>query len=156
MRGEWHHFVTHPKLLVMMLAAAFIPMMYAGFFLGSVWDPYNKTDQLPVAVVNNDSGAALHGKDINIGETIVGALKNNTVLKWRFVSDAEAVKGVHSGEYYMRITIPKDFSTQAASLTSAQPQQSVLQYETTPAKNYVGSMISRQAAEKLKPRQKRR
>lgn len=155
MRGEWRHFLTHPKLLVMMLAAAFIPMMYAGFFLGSVWDPYSKTDKLPVAVVNNDTGAVLQDKHIHIGDRIVAALKGNTALNWRFVDGAEAMKGVHSGRYYMRITIPKDFSVQAASLVSQQPQQSVLHYETTPAKNYVGSMISRQAAEKIESEAKK-
>lgn len=155
MRGEWRHFVTHPKLLVMMLAAAFIPMMYAGFFLGSVWDPYSKTDKLPVAVVNNDTGATLQGKHLHIGDKVVAALKSNEALDWQFVDEAEAVKGVHSGRYYMRITIPKDFSVQAASLTSQQPQQSVLHYETTPAKNYVGSMISRQAAEKIESEAKK-
>lgn len=147
--------MMHPKLLIMMLAAAFIPMMYAGFFLGSVWDPYGKTDKLPVAVVNNDTGATLQDKHIHIGDKIVAVLTGNAALNWQFVDEAEAAKGVRDGQYYMRITIPKDFSVQAASLASPQPQQSVLYYETTPAKNYIGSMISRQAAEKIKSEAKK-
>ena len=31
-----------------------IPTIYTSFFLGSMWDPYGKTENLPVAVVNND------------------------------------------------------------------------------------------------------
>ena len=52
-------------LIASLVALLFIPIMYGGFFLGSVWDPYGNTKNLPVAVVNEDSGAKMNGKNVN-------------------------------------------------------------------------------------------
>ena len=35
---------------VAMTAIVLIPTIYTTLFLGSMWDPYGKTDQLPVAL----------------------------------------------------------------------------------------------------------
>ena len=48
------------------------------------------------------------------------------------------------------VTIPSDFSQKAASITEPKPQQAVINFTTTPAKNYIGSLVSNQAAAKVK------
>ena len=48
------------------------------------------------------------------------------------------------------VTIPSDFSQKAASITKSEPQQAVINFTTTPAKNYIGSLVSNQAAAKVK------
>ena len=48
------------------------------------------------------------------------------------------------------VTIPSDFSQKVASITESEPQQAVINFTTTPAKNYIGSLVSNQAATKVK------
>ena len=149
-RAEWQHLCKNKILLLSMAVISFIPIMYSGFFLGSIWDPYGQVKNLPVAFVNQDKGAQLNGQTLNIGQSVEQKLKNNHDLGWEFVNKQQADDGVNSGHFYAVVTVPTDFSAKAASITAAQPQQAVIRYTTTPAKNYIGSLVSNQAAEKVK------
>ena len=149
-RAEWQHLFKNKILLVSLAVISFIPIMYSGFFLGSIWDPYGQTKNLPVAFVNEDKGAQLNGQALNVGQSVEQKLKDNHDLGWEFVTKQQADSGVDGGYYYAVVTIPADFSTKAASITQSKPEQAVIHYTTTPAKNYVGSLISNQAAENMK------
>lgn len=150
LRAEWKHLFNNKILLISMAVISFIPILYSGFFLGSIWDPYGQTKNLPVAFVNEDKGASLNGKSLNIGESVEKKLKDNHDLGWEFVSKQQADEGVNSGHFYAVVTIPSDFSQKAASITESEPQQAVINFTTTPAKNYIGSLVSNQAATKVK------
>ncbi len=149
-RAEWRHLFKNKILLVSLAVISFIPIMYSGFFLGSIWDPYGQTKNLPVAFVNEDKGAQLNGQALNVGQSVEQKLKDNHDLGWEFVTKQQADSGVSSGHFYAVVTIPADFSAKAASITQNKPEQAVIHYTTTPAKNYIGSLVSSQAAEKVK------
>ena len=149
LRAEWKHLFNNKILLISMAVISFIPILYSGFFLGSIWDPYGQTKNLPVAFVNEDKGASLNGKVLNVGESVEKKLKDNHDLSWEFVSKQQADEGVNSGHFYAVVTIPSDFSQKAASITKSEPQQAVINFTTTPAKNYIGSLVSNQAAAKV-------
>ena len=150
LRAEWKHLFSNKILLISMAVISFIPILYSGFFLGSIWDPYGQTKNLPVAFVNEDKGASLNGKSLNVGESVEKKLKDNHDLGWEFVSKQQANEGVNNGHFYAVVTIPHDFSQKAASITESEPQQAVINFTTTPAKNYIGSLVSNQAAAKVK------
>ena len=150
LQAEWRHLFNNKILLISMAVISFIPILYSGFFLGSIWDPYGQTKNLPVAFVNEDKGASLNGKSLNIGESVEKKLKDNHDLGWEFVSKQQADEGVNNGHFYAVVTIPSDFSQKAASITESEPQQAVINFTTTPAKNYIGSLVSNQAAAKVK------
>ena len=150
LQAEWKHLFNNKILLIFMAVISFIPILYSGFFLGSIWDPYGQTKNLPVAFVNEDKGASLNGKSLNVGESVEKKLKDNHDLGWEFVSKQQADEGVNSGHFYAAVTIPSDFSQKAASITESKPQQAVINFTTTPAKNYIGSLVSNQAAAKVK------
>ena len=150
LQAEWKHLFNNKILLISMAVISFIPILYSGFFLGSIWDPYGQTKNLPVAFVNEDKGASLNGKSLNVGESVEKKLKDNHDLGWEFVSRQQADEGVNSGHFYAVVTIPSDFSQKAASITESEPQQAVINFTTTPAKNYIGSLVSNQAAAKVK------
>ena len=149
-RAEWQHLCKNKILLLSMAVISFIPIMYSGFFLGSIWDPYGQVKNLPVAFVNEDKGAQLNSQTVNIGQSVEQKLKNNHDLGWEFVNKQQADDGVNSGHFYAVVTVPTDFSAKAASITQNKPQQAVIRYTTTPAKNYIGSLVSNQASEKVK------
>ena len=150
LQAEWRHLFNNKILLISMAVISFIPILYSGFFLGSIWDPYGQTKNLPVAFVNEDKGASLNGKSLNIGESVEKKLKDNHDLGWEFVSKQQADEGVNNGHFYAVVTIPSDFSQKAASIAESEPQQAVINFTTTPAKNYIGSLVSNQAAAKVK------
>ena len=150
LQAEWKHLFNNKILLISMAVISFIPILYSGFFLGSIWDPYGQTKNLPVAFVNEDKGASLNGKSLNIGESVEKKLKDNHDLGWEFVSKQQADEGVNNGHFYAVVTIPSDFSQKAASIAESEPQQAVINFTTTPAKNYIGSLVSNQAAAKVK------
>ena len=150
LQAEWRHLFNNKILLISMAVISFIPILYSGFFLGSIWDPYGQTKNLPVAFVNEDKGTSLNGKSLNVGESVEKKLKDNHDLGWEFVSKQQADEGVNSGHFYAVVTIPSDFSQKAASITESEPQQAVINFTTTPAKNYIGSLVSNQAAAKVK------
>ena len=150
LQAEWKHLFNNKILLISMAVISFIPILYSGFFLGSIWDPYGQTKNLPVAFVNEDKGASLNGKVLNVGESVEKKLKDNHDLGWEFVSKQQADEGVNNGHFYAVVTIPSDFSQKVASITESEPQQAVINFTTTPAKNYIGSLVSNQAATKVK------
>ena len=150
LQAEWKHLFNNKILLISMAVISFIPILYSGFFLGSIWDPYGQTKNLPVAFVNEDKGASLNGKSLNVGESVEKKLKDNHDLGWEFVSKQQADEGMNSGHFYAVVTIPSDFSQKVASITESEPQQAVINFTTTPAKNYIGSLVSNQAAAKVK------
>ena len=131
------------------LHAIAIPFIYAGLFLKSMWDPYGNLDKLPVAVVNEDRPVEYEGNTLSIGDDLTDALKENDSLDFHFVDRSEAQEGLKDGTWYMVITIPEDFSGNAATLLDDSPRKMQLDYETNPG-SLTGSR--RQAAKSRKLR----
>ncbi|MBU9673534.1 YhgE/Pip family protein [Planococcus sp. CP5-4] len=132
-------------LIISLIAVMFLPVIYSASFLTSMWDPYGKTEDLPVAVVNEDQAAELDDENIRIGEEIVAELKNNDDFEWHFVNSSEAHEGVVKGDYYASITLPQDFSANAASLLTDKPEEMTLDVETNPGYSYSGKSIADQS-----------
>ena len=149
-KAEWRHLFKNKMLLISCIVILFVPIMYGGFFLGSIWDPYGSTGDLPVVVVNEDEGAVLQGEQINLGDNLVDELKNDSNLDWQFKSAADAEKGMSDNTYYMSVTLPSDFSENAATVTEKTPKQSVIKYKVAASKNYIGTVISDAAVAQLK------
>ena len=75
--------------LIIIIGICVIPSLYAWINLKATWDPYSNTGNLPVAVVNDDKGAVVNGKEINIGDEIIDKLKDNKDIAWKFVTDEQ-------------------------------------------------------------------
>lgn len=149
LKKEWKNLFKNKFLIVALIAIMTIPTIYTTLFLGSMWDPYGKVDNLPVAVVNNDTPVTYEGIDVNVGEKLVDNLKDNDSLAFNFVDDETALKGLENGTYYMVITIPKDFSKNATTLLDEDPEKMVLEYATNPGTNYIASKMSQTALSKI-------
>lgn len=147
---EWKALVSNKKVLIPVLAVLFIPLMYAGMFLWAFWDPYEQLDQLPVAVVNEDTGADYEGTDLKIGSELVDNLRDNPEFKWDFVSKDEAVRGLENEQYYMMIEIPEDFSENATTLMDENPQSLELKYVPNEGFNFLSGQIGGTAVAQIK------
>ena len=149
-KEEWKGLFRNKFMLLAIIAVIAIPTIYTTLFLGSMWDPYGNVDKLPVAVVNEDEKIKYEGKTLNIGKELVEKLENNNSMKFQEVTKQEAKEGLKNGSYYMVITIPKDFSKNASTLTEDEPKKMELSYETNPGTNYIASKMSESAMEKIK------
>ena len=79
-----------------------IPTIYTTIFLGSMWDPYGKLDNLPVAVVNLDKSCDYNGEELAVGDELVKNLKKDASLNFSFVDKETAQEGLDNGSYYMK------------------------------------------------------
>ena len=150
LRQEWKKLFSNKILLVVTAAVIIIPAIYTTLFLGSMWDPYGNVGKLPVAVVNHDRPAVLDGRTLHIGKDLAEELKGNDSLDFCFPSEEDAEKGLETGRYYMVVTIPEDFSENAAALTAPSPEKMVLQFKTNPGTNYIASKMGETAMKELK------
>ncbi|MGQ7445541.1 YhgE/Pip family protein [Streptococcus suis] len=139
-----------PMTLVTIIGIACVPALYNISFLTSMWDPYGRLDQLPVAVVNQDQSASFQDKTLTIGDDMVDNMKESKSLDFHFVSEKDAEKGLEEGDYYMVITLPKDLSEKASSLLTDQPEPLTISYQTSKGHSFVASKMGESAMEKLK------
>lgn len=149
-KKEWKNLLSSKFLTIALIAILAIPTLYSTLFLSSMWDPYGKVNELPVAVVNNDVPVDYNEKELNIGKNLVDNLKENDSLSFNFVDADTAATGLENGDYYMVITIPKNFSKNATTLLNDKPKKMVLKYATNPGKNYIASKMSETALSKIK------
>lgn len=149
-KAEWKNIAKSTWLKIVLCAIMIIPMIYACVFLGSMWDPYGKTNQLPVAVVNNDKEVEYNDSTMDIGKQLSDKLAKNDSMDFNIVSSSKAQKGLKDGKYYMVITIPENFSKNATTLLDDDPQTMMLTYTTNPQTNYIATKMDDSAMAKVK------
>ena len=150
MLREWKAILKKPTFIIVMLGVSLIPALYNVIFLSSMWDPYGKVSDLPVAVVNQDKAVIASGKTLSIGEDVVSSLKENKNLDFHFVSKEDAQNGLEKGDYYMVVTLPSDLSERAASILTDNPQQMKIDYQTSSGHSFIAGKMSDSAMASLK------
>lgn len=142
------HATSNVIVLIVSMGLVIVPALYAWFNIAASWDPYGNTKALKVAVANVDSGykSELIPVRINVGETVLGALRANHQLDWQFVDSAKAVDGVKSGKYYAAIVIPKSFSADMMTLFSPTVKHATLKYYLNEKINPIAPHITDEGA----------
>jgi YhgE/Pip-like protein len=104
------------------LAAVLALVFYA--YLGAVVSPERNLEDLPIALVNEDEGGNLGGKDLNLGDRVVEKVTGpdspaaGTVEWARPDTRSEALQGIGNNEYYGAIVIPEDYTEQISNIAS--------------------------------------
>ncbi|MEE3808333.1 YhgE/Pip domain-containing protein [Lysinibacillus fusiformis] len=149
-KAEWLKIFKTRKMLVSIIAVLFIPVMYAGMFLWAFWDPYAGLPNLPVAVVNEDTGAEMDGVKLDLGDTLVDKLIDSEQFNFIEVSKDEAEKGLNSRDYYMILEIPTNFSEHATTLLDDKPSKLVMNYIPNEGLNFLGAQIGETAMDRVR------
>ena len=149
-KQEWKSLWRNKILMIVLVFIIAIPAIYTTLFLGSMWDPYGKLDNLPVAVVNLDEPVEYEGETLNVGKNLIDKLKDDGSLCFNFTDADQAERGLKNGTYYMVITVPKNFSENATTLMDTVPKKIELDYKTNPGTNYIAMKMSETALEKIK------
>ena len=135
---------------IIIIGLIVLPSMYAWPNILSSWDPYSHTNNLKVAVISEDEGATVEGKNVNLGESLITNLKGNKNLDWQFVSSKQqAEDGVKIGDYYASIVIPKSFSSDITSITRGELKKATIEYSVNEKINAISPKITNSGASAL-------
>ncbi|MBI5679637.1 MAG: YhgE/Pip domain-containing protein [Methanobacterium sp.] len=141
--------INNPAVLIVLAVIILIPSLYALLNIEATWDPYSLTDNIKVAVVNEDLGYNYNGTEYNIGNTLVDELKNNTNFNWQFVDKETALNGVKNGDYYAALIIPGNFSEELLSIETSTPNQAKIDYIVNDKLNAVAPRLTNAGADAL-------
>lgn len=78
-RSEWKK-LKSPMMIVVILALILVPFLYNSIFLSAFWDPYGQTEDIKVAIVNEDKATKFKGEKVDIGDQFVDKLKKMMIL----------------------------------------------------------------------------
>ena len=147
---EWKAIFKKPTFIIVMIGISLIPALYNIIFLSSMWDPYGKLSELPVAIVNKDQAATYNDEKLTIGEDMVSNLKDSDSLDFHFVDEGEGARGLRDGDYYMVVTLPSDLSKKASSILTNHPEQMTIDYQTSSGHSFIASKMSDSAMTQMK------
>lgn len=140
---------TNVIAIIVVLGICILPSLYAWFNIAAIWDPYGNTGDMPVAVVNQDKGSELKGLEIKIGDQIVTSLKTNKKMGWDFVTQKEAMDGIHKGKYYAVVSIPSNFSDDMISFATGKMKRPEIVYYVNEKKNGIAPKITDKGIETI-------
>ena len=157
MRSIWRIFTSEVSLLgynvvtaLLVVGLVLMPSLFTWYNVLACWDVFNNTGNLTVAVANCDEGyeSDLFPLEVNVGDKVVAALRENNQIGWVFVDEEDAVDGAASGRYYAAVVIPEGFSR--AMLTFAEGDEDAeIVYYTNEKKNAIAPKITGQGADRV-------
>lgn len=129
---------------VALVAVVVLPLLYAGLYLWSFWDPQGNLDRVPVALVIEDQPAQAAGKTLHAGRDLAGELLKREVFGWHETTARQAADGVVDGTFYLSLTVPADFSAKLASPgdDDAVPSPARLGLRVDTGRSYIMGSIS--------------
>ncbi|MFF4775562.1 YhgE/Pip family protein [Microtetraspora fusca] len=142
-RLELRRFTRSRLTRAALVGVVMLPLLYAGLYLWSFWDPQGNLKNIPVALVVEDQPATTDGKTVDAGRDLARELEEREVFSWHRTDAAGADQGMRDGTYYLSLTIPRDFS---ANLTSpsgdGQPHPALLGVRVDTGRSYIMRTIS--------------
>ena len=148
-KKEWQQLWHSRRMLIGLILIALIPAIYCLLYLSSMWDAYGKMDRIPVAIVNQDQPQSYRGKRIAIGKQLTTKLRRSNSLDYHVTTAKTAAAGIRNGKYYMVVTIPKRFSSDATTLLTSSPQRLHIRYTVNSGRNFVVSKMTSGAAKAI-------
>ncbi|WP_326579937.1 SNG1 family protein [Streptomyces sp. NBC_00481] len=98
-----------------------LALLFAVFYVGANIDPVDHMKNLPVGLVNADKGAAVGGKQVNLGAQITESIKKSTAsgdrIDWKVMDEKEMKDELGKGKLFGALVVPADFTTSATALT---------------------------------------
>lgn len=131
--------------MIAITAILFIPVLYAGMFLWAFWDPYDKLDEIPVAIVNDDEGYFFEGEQLQLGDELVDNLEEEDAFQFHVVDRKMGYDGLEKEDYYVLIEIPSTFSEHATTVIDKEPKKIELVYTPNESYNFLAAQIGETA-----------
>lgn len=120
-------------------AVAVLPLMILGLLLAALWDPQDRLDTVPAAIVNLDEPVEVDGQLVPLGRQLAAGLvgggespqegesaavpASDESYEWRVTDADDAASGLANGDYAAVVTIPEGFSAAATSFGGDDPSE---------------------------------
>ncbi|MFF7047268.1 SNG1 family protein [Streptomyces griseorubiginosus] len=130
-----------------------LALLFAVLYVGANIDPAGHMKNLPVGLVNADKGAAVGGKQVNLGAQITSSIKKSTVggdkVDWKVMDEREVKEELGKGKLYGALVVPADFTSSVTALTGTAaaetPARPALTVLTNQSAGSLGSSLARVA-----------
>ena len=134
--------------MIVIMGILVIPTLYAWFNIAASWDPYGSTDGLKIAVASEDAGytSELIKVNLNLGDDVIKALKENDNFNWVFTDADDAADGVKSGKYYASLVIPGDFTRDMMSVFTSDVTHPQIIYYINEKENAIAPKVTEKGA----------
>lgn len=131
--------LRRPKLwLVPTILTGLLALLLSLLYMGGIVNPNRDLHDLPIALVNSDTGKPPAGQKQNLGTQVAAAIGADTAggkAEWRTLTRAQAQEQLDSGKVYGALVIPADFTDSVTALTTTgATQRPVLTVLTNPGK----------------------
>ncbi|MFB7800502.1 YhgE/Pip family protein [Isoptericola sp. NPDC056134] len=146
-------------------AVALLPIMVLGLLLAALWNPQDRLDQVPAAIVNLDEPVEVQGQTVPLGRQLASGLvsggetaegakaaqpaEDATNFDWTITDEESAADGLANGTYAAVVTIPEDFSAAATSYGNDDPseaRQATIDVSTPPGGRVADDALARVVA----------
>jgi YhgE/Pip-like protein len=130
-----------------------LALLFAVLYVGANIDPAGHMKNLPVGLVNADRGAAVGGKQVNLGAQITDSIKKSTAgggkIDWKVMDEREVKEELGKGKLYGALVVPDGFTYSVAALTGTTaaeiPVRPALTVLTNQSAGSLGSSLARVA-----------
>ncbi|MFI2104995.1 YhgE/Pip family protein [Isoptericola sp. NPDC019693] len=146
-------------------AVALLPIMVLGLLLAALWNPQDRLDQVPAAIVNLDEPVEVQGQTVPLGRQLASGLvsggetadgakaaqpaEDATNFDWTITDEESAADGLANGTYAAVVTIPEGFSAAATSYGNDDPseaRQATIDVSTPPGGRVADDALARVVA----------
>ncbi|MGA2676552.1 MAG: YhgE/Pip family protein [Methanobacterium sp.] len=149
-RNDIKSIIRNPVVIIALIIIICLPSLYSLVNISAVWNPYNETGNMKVAIVDNDLGYTAGGVDYNFGKNLSDELAaNNTDFNWQFVDENTARYGVNTGAYYAAFIIPSNFTENLLSFETVNPRQAQISYIVNDKLNPIAPRLTNVTADTL-------
>ncbi|MFF0014884.1 SNG1 family protein [Streptomyces sp. NPDC005374] len=130
-----------------------LALLFAVLYVGANIDPAGHMKNLPVGLVNADKGAAVGGKQVNLGAQITESISKSTAggdkIDWKVMDEREVKEELGKGKLYGALVVPADFTSSVTALTgttaAGAPARPTLTVLTNQSAGSLGSSLARVA-----------
>ncbi|WP_405428431.1 DUF3533 domain-containing protein [Streptomyces erythrochromogenes] len=141
--------VRRPQLwLVPTILTGLLALLLSLLYMGGIVNPDAQLRDLPIALVNEDTGKPPPGQQQNLGAQITASITADPAggkAGWRELSLAQAQDELDSGKVYGALVIPAGFTDAVTALsTGAATRLPQLTVFTNPGKGSLGSSLAGQ------------
>ncbi|MGW3812401.1 YhgE/Pip domain-containing protein [Streptomyces sp. NPDC005046] len=139
--------LRRPKLwLVPTVLTGLLALLLSLLYMGGIVSPNRHLHDLPIGLVNADTGKPLPGQRQNVGSQVTAAVvadDTSGTADWRRLTPEQAQDELSSGKIYGALVVSRDFTDSLAALTTAnakvRPTMTVL---TNPGMGSLGSSLA--------------
>ncbi len=151
-RSDLRSLYKHFFAFLIILAICVLPALYAWFNIYAFGDPYSNTDNIQIAVVNEDMNYVdTDGNVVNIGKDLVAELKDSEDFGYVFIDDAdEAINSVYDGTYYAAVVIEPDFTFNMYNFLTTDMFQPTITFYQNEKLNAIAVKVVEAAADDIK------